>query len=49
MYLGKVLIGVIALGCASVAAVAQEDDAGHGSDYRTFSADGVGLGKPPQR
>ena len=45
MFLRKVIVGVIALGCASFAAVAQEDDAGHGSDYRTFSAEGIAYGQ----
>jgi len=45
MYLGKLLVGAIAFGCASVAAVAQEDDAGQGSDYRTFTAEGVAYGQ----
>lgn len=45
MFLRKVIVGAIALGCASFAAVAQEDDAGHGSDYRTFSAEGIAYGQ----
>ena len=45
MFLRKVIVGAIALGCASFAAVAQEEDAGHGSDYRTFSAEGIAYGQ----
>ncbi len=45
MFFRQIMVSMIAFALATAGAVAQENDAGHGSDYRTFTADNVAYGQ----